>query len=204
VTTLPAVADGVTAGVVRIWRHGLDLEAARAPSLASNDYRRAGRQRDGESEVVSVGSSGSLSICPTARERILGLAGWTDAGACTRLWPVARTVLIIDDDPSFREAARMVLAARVCRVVGEAGGALQGLALVRQMRPDAVLLDVNLPDGDGIAVAERLSATGGCRVVLTSSDATAAPDRLVRSSGAAGFVAKENLAGPALKAYLAG
>ena len=117
---------------------------------------------------------------------------------------MARTVLIVDDDPSFREAARLALAARGLRVVGEAGGALQCLALVRQMRPDAVLLDINLPDGDGVAIAHRLSAIGGCRVVLTSSDATAAPDRLVSSSGAAGFVAKENLAGPALKAYLAG
>lgn len=118
-------------------------------------------------------------------------------------WLVVRTVLIVDDDPSFREAARMVLVARGLRVVGEADGAVKGLALARHMRPDAVLLDVNLPDGDGVAVAERLSATGGCRVVLTSSDGHAAPARLVRSCGAAGFVSKENLAGPALKAYLA-
>jgi len=117
---------------------------------------------------------------------------------------VVRTVLIVDDDSSFREAARNLLAARGFRVVGEADGAVQGLALARQMRPDAVLLDVYLRDGDGIAVAERLSATGGCRVVLTSSDRHAAPDRLVSSCGAAGFVSKENLAGPALKAYLAG
>jgi DNA-binding NarL/FixJ family response regulator len=72
------------------------------------------------------------------------------------------------------------------------------------MRPDAVLLDVYLRDGDGVAVAARLAATGGCRVVLTSSDRHAASNRLVRSCGAAGFVSKENLAGAALKAYLAG
>ena len=117
---------------------------------------------------------------------------------------MVRTVLIVDDHPSVREAARIVLAARGFRVVGEADGAVQGLALARELRPDAVLLDVNLPDGDGVSVAERLCATGGCRVVLTSSDKDAAPERLVRSSGAAGFVAKENLAGPALEAYLAG
>lgn len=117
---------------------------------------------------------------------------------------MARTVLIIDDDPSFREAARTLLTARGFHVVGEADDASRGLARVQQMRPDAVLVDVNLPDGDGVAVAERLSATGGCRVVLTSSDRDAAPDRLVRSSGAAGFVSKEDLAGPGLKAYLAG
>jgi DNA-binding NarL/FixJ family response regulator len=98
----------------------------------------------------------------------------------------------------------MVLAARGFRVVGEADGAVQGLALARQMRPDAVLLDVYLRDGDGVAVAERLSATGRCRVVLTSSDRNAGLDQLVRSCGAAGFVSKEDLAGPALNAYLAG
>lgn len=98
----------------------------------------------------------------------------------------------------------MVLAARGFHVVGEADGAVLGSALARQLRPDAVLLDVCLRDGDGVAVAQRLSATGGCRVVLTSSDRRAAPDRLVRSCGAAGFVPKEDLAGPALKAYLAG
>jgi DNA-binding response OmpR family regulator len=117
---------------------------------------------------------------------------------------VVRTVLIVDDDPSYREAARMVLTARGFRVIGEADGAVQGLALARQIRPDAVLLDVYLGDGDGVAVAERLSATSGCRVVLTSSDRDAVPDRLVRSCGAVGFVPKENLAGVALKHYLAG
>jgi DNA-binding NarL/FixJ family response regulator len=115
---------------------------------------------------------------------------------------VVRTVLIVDDDPSCREAARTILAARGFRVVAEADGAVNGLALARQLRPDAVLLDVYLADGDGVAVAEHLSATSGCRVVLTSSDRDAAPDRLLRSCGAVGFVAKENLAGPALKAYL--
>ena len=117
---------------------------------------------------------------------------------------VVRTVLIIDDDPSFREAARMVLAARGFRVIAEADGAVKGVALARQMRPDAVLLDVHLRDGDGVFVAGRLSAAGGCRVLLTSSDRDAASDRLVRSCGAAGFVLKENLAGAALEAYLAG
>jgi len=116
--------------------------------------------------------------------------------------PVVPTVLIVDDDPSCREAARMVLAARGFRVVGEADGAVQGLALARQIRPDVVLLDMHLRDGDGVAVAERLSATGTCRIVLTSSDRDAASERLVRSCGAAGFVSKEDLAGPALGAYL--
>ena len=133
-----------------------------------------------------------------------GVSGMDVSARTRKTQPVVRTVLIVDDDPWCRQAARMVLAARGFRVVGEADGAVQALALARQMRPDSVLLDVYLRDGDGVAVAERLSATGGCRVVLTSSDRHAAPDRVIRSCGAAGFVSKENLAGPALNAYLAG
>jgi DNA-binding NarL/FixJ family response regulator len=114
------------------------------------------------------------------------------------------TVLIVDDDPQFRRAAAELLAARGYRVVGEAGSAAEGLALVSALRPGAVLLDVNLPDGDGLSVAAQLSADGGPRVLLTSTDAGAATARLVRGSGAVGFVAKIDLAGAALDGYLKG
>jgi DNA-binding NarL/FixJ family response regulator len=66
------------------------------------------------------------------------------------------------------------------------------------------LLDMNLPDADGLTVAARLTAAVGARVLLTSSDSTAVPERLVRSCGAAGFLAKEDLADAALDAYLTG
>lgn len=112
------------------------------------------------------------------------------------------TVLIIDDDPAFRQVVGVLLAARGFPVVGEAQGAIDGIALAAERNPEAVLLDVELPDGDGLAVAADLSREGGPRVVLTSCDPAAAPERLVRRSRAAGFVAKEDLAGPALEAYL--
>ena len=112
------------------------------------------------------------------------------------------TVLIVDDDPSFRRSARGLLAARGYQVVGEADCGAAGLALASTIRPDAVLLDVNLPDGHGLAVAARLAAAGGSRVLLTSSDRAAAPERLMRSCGAVGFVAKEDLADAALDTYL--
>jgi DNA-binding NarL/FixJ family response regulator len=113
-------------------------------------------------------------------------------------------ILIVDDDPTFRSSARILLAVRGYEVVGEAGSGDEGLALASVCRPDAVLLDVNLPDGDGLAVAARLTAAGGPQVLLTSSDPTAVPAHLMRSSGAVGFVAKEDLADTALDAYLTG
>jgi DNA-binding NarL/FixJ family response regulator len=112
------------------------------------------------------------------------------------------SILIVDDDPLFRRTVRALLTARGYVVVGEAGGAVEGFALASALRPDAVLLDVNLPDGDGLAAAARLSADGRTRVVLISSDPTAAPERLLRHSGAAGFLPKEDLGGRALEEYL--
>jgi DNA-binding NarL/FixJ family response regulator len=113
-------------------------------------------------------------------------------------------ILIVDDDPSFRSSARTLLAVRGYQIVGEADCGGEGLALAAAIRPDAVLLDVNLPDGDGLAMAARLTAAGGPRVLLTSSDPTAAPDELIRTSGAVGFVAKEDLADSGLDTYLMG
>jgi DNA-binding NarL/FixJ family response regulator len=112
------------------------------------------------------------------------------------------TVLIVDDDRHFRRAVTELLAACGYRVVGEAASAREGLALASTLRPDAVLLDVNLPDGDGISVAAGLSVDGEPRVLLTSTDAGAATHRLVRDSGAVGFVAKSDLADAALDRYL--
>ena len=113
-------------------------------------------------------------------------------------------LLIVDDDPSFRNAALGLLAARGYQVVGEAGCGAEGLALASELRPDAVLLDVNLPDADGLTVAASLTAAAGPRVLLVSSDSAAAPERLIRSCGVVGFVAKEELGDAALDAYLTG
>jgi DNA-binding NarL/FixJ family response regulator len=112
-------------------------------------------------------------------------------------------VLIVDDDPDFRQRAGRVLADRGYDVVGSAATVAQARAGIREARPDAVLLDVNLPDGDGLAFAKELAgADAALRVLLTSSDAGAAPRRLVERSGAAGFVAKVDLAETDLTPYL--
>src|SRR4029450_10590499 len=114
------------------------------------------------------------------------------------------TILIVDDDASFRGSARILLSVRGYQVVGEADRADEGLALASVICPDAVLLDVNLPDSDGLAVAARLTAAGGPRVLLTSSDPTGGPGDLIRTPGAVGFIAKEDLADAALDTYLKG
>jgi len=70
---------------------------------------------------------------------------------------MARTVLVVDDSAPFRATARALLEARGYRVVGTAADGGEALAAVEALRPDAVLLDINLPDTDGIALAGRLT-----------------------------------------------
>jgi DNA-binding NarL/FixJ family response regulator len=113
------------------------------------------------------------------------------------------TVCIVDDDPQFRRAAAELLGARGFEVVGDAGSATEGLALASELEPEAVLLDVHLPDGDGISLAARLSADASSPLVLlTSSDRDAVPARSLEDCGATGFVAKADLARADLDRFL--
>ncbi len=113
------------------------------------------------------------------------------------------TVLIVDDHPSFRATARVLLESEGFDVVGEAVDGASGIAAARKLRPQLVLLDVQLPDTDGFAVAGEL--TGGedpPAVVLTSSRDSRDYGRLIAESGAIGFVPKGDLSGEALCALL--
>jgi DNA-binding NarL/FixJ family response regulator len=112
-------------------------------------------------------------------------------------------VLIVDDHPSFRATARLLLESEGFEVVGEAADGTSGLQNARELEPDLVLLDVQLPDIDGFEVAARLTGgVGGPAVVLTSSRDEADFGPLVAASGARGFVPKAELSGAALLALL--
>jgi DNA-binding NarL/FixJ family response regulator len=88
-------------------------------------------------------------------------------------------------------------------VIGEAADGTSGLHAARELEPDLVLLDVQLPDIDGFEVAARLtSGASGSVVVLTSSRDEADFGPLVSESGARGFVPKAELSGAALLALL--
>ena len=105
------------------------------------------------------------------------------------------TVLVVDDSAPFREAARGLLEARGYEVVGVAADGAGALAEVRRLRPDAVLLDVNLPDADGAVIAGRLGEDGYApAVVLVSTMDAATLGSSITSSAARGFVAKADLA----------
>lgn len=112
-------------------------------------------------------------------------------------------VLIVDDHAPFRDAAGRVLSAAGFDVVSGAADATAALRLVRELAPDVVLVDVQLPDSDGFALARELIAGPGApAVVLVSGRPRSDYGRLVERSGALGFIDKAEFSGPRLRALL--
>jgi DNA-binding NarL/FixJ family response regulator len=115
---------------------------------------------------------------------------------------VGRTVLIVDDQPEFRRLARELLERDGFVVVGEAGDACDALSAANLLQPDVVLLDVRLPDGNGVELARLMrSWPAPPAVVLTS---TADYERAAVACGAHGFVPKSRISGAALRASIDG
>lgn len=113
-----------------------------------------------------------------------------------------KRVLIVDDHQPFRAVARELLEGGGYVVAGEAADAAEALAAVVAEPPDVVLLDVQLPDVDGFAVAAALTAADGPAVVLISSRAADDYGRRVATCGARGFISKSELSVAAFAALL--
>jgi DNA-binding NarL/FixJ family response regulator len=112
-------------------------------------------------------------------------------------------VLIVDDHPSFRSAARLLLEHEGFEVIGEAEDGASGLQATTDLSPDIVLLDINLPDLDGFDVASRICLDQTApKVVLTSSRDPREFGPLVGRSGAQGFVPKGELSAERICALL--
>jgi DNA-binding NarL/FixJ family response regulator len=114
------------------------------------------------------------------------------------------SVLIVDDDPTFVARATGIVECLGIEVAGTARDAREALELVDETRPTAVLIDVWLPDRNGIDLAYELAELPWApRVVLTSSDSEA----WVAIEGRSGrprpaFIAKEALDAEALRPIL--
>lgn len=114
-----------------------------------------------------------------------------------------RTVLIVDDHPAFRESASALLEAEGFKVVGEAADGADAITQAEQLRPEIVLLDIQLPGPDGFDVAERLTAMPDPpHVVLISSRRASAYGPRLSATAARGFIAKHELSGQALEALV--
>ena len=116
---------------------------------------------------------------------------------------VRTTVLIVDDHDDFRRSAAALLNAEGFDVVGDVADGAAAAEAVERLQPDVVLLDVQLPDVDGFAVAERLAQSPDPpQVVLISSREAAAYGARVHNAHALGFLAKRELSGAALAALV--
>jgi CheY-like chemotaxis protein len=114
-------------------------------------------------------------------------------------------VLVVDDDDAFRGLMCRLILDMGLSVAGDVGTCAEGAAAADALRPDAALVDVGLPDGDGVALAMRIAALPWSpRVVLTSSDADAVGGHTAGSLGAIAFLPKVELADVALRDLLTG
>jgi len=113
---------------------------------------------------------------------------------------MSRSVLVVDDDASFRDLAARVLTGWGHVVIGAAGSVEEALARAAELRPDTAFVDIGLPDGDGFSLTQQLLALPGPpRVVLISSDSDPANAPAARRAGACGFFSKAELSGGALR-----
>jgi DNA-binding NarL/FixJ family response regulator len=118
---------------------------------------------------------------------------------------MAASVLVVDDDPVFRTLAKRLLSASGLTVIGEADSVSAALSEAVRIEPSAVLVDVELPDGNGVGLARELVALPWQpRVVLTSIDGDAANEGDVRRVGAIAFVNKADLPNAPLARLLGG
>ncbi len=104
---------------------------------------------------------------------------------------MSKRILIVDDEDDIREVARIALEETEGWTIGEASSGAEGISIAQAERPDAILLDLMMPDLDGTAVLEKLKAdrgTAAIPVVLLTAKVKAA--RELSGTGAAGVIVK--------------
>ena len=114
--------------------------------------------------------------------------------------PMRPTVLIVDDHAAFRASARALLQAEGFDVIGEATDGAEAVEAVAALRPQIVLLDIQLPDLDGLrwpSSSPRRRTPPPAVVLISSRDAAAYGPRL-QATPPRGFIPKSGLSGEAL------
>jgi DNA-binding NarL/FixJ family response regulator len=112
-------------------------------------------------------------------------------------------VLAVDNHAEFRAAAGKLLESAGFVIAGEAADGVGALSAVRSLRPEVVLLDVQLPDIDGFELAKRL-ADDRCEATVVLVSAREARDYggRVERSHSAGFILKNRFSAAGLRSLL--
>jgi DNA-binding NarL/FixJ family response regulator len=119
-----------------------------------------------------------------------------------RLDRVTVTCLIVDDSTRFLEVASSLLKRHGIEVVGTANSAAEALSRVSELRPDIVLVDIDLGGDSGFELTRDLASVEGSSVILISSHAQVDFADLIDASPALGFIPKAELSGAAVHALL--
>lgn len=152
---------------------------------------------------MAAGRTSSSGRPPGRKSAVSGLPLLPGPPVVAIIAEMSASVLIVDDDPAFQGLASRLLAECGLAVAGRVDSARAAIEAAGRLRPDAVLLDIGLPDGDGIALARELAALPWRpRVLLTSSNADAAGPSEVRRSLAEAFIPKSQLPNAALDRLL--
>jgi DNA-binding NarL/FixJ family response regulator len=121
------------------------------------------------------------------------------------LGPNARTlrILIVDDSHHFLNAARGVLEQDGITVVGVASTSAEALRLALELRPDAILIDIDLGEESGLDLARKFASVAAAPVVLISAYPESELADLIAASPAVGFVSKSELSANAISSLIA-
>jgi len=115
------------------------------------------------------------------------------------------SVLVVDDDTYFRDIAVRILQSWGHLVVGEAGSVGEALERTEELRPQTVVVDIGLPDGDGFDLTRRLMALPWpMRVLVISSDSDSANGSAAQRVGASGFFPKADISGAGFRLAIEG
>jgi DNA-binding NarL/FixJ family response regulator len=117
---------------------------------------------------------------------------------------VALQCLIVDDSFGFLEAARSLLEREGVAVVGVAATRSDAVRSVDELRPEVVLVDIDLGGDSGFEVARRLVDVAPTTVILISTHAEDDFADLIAESPAAGFISKSELSAQAIQELLGG
>jgi DNA-binding NarL/FixJ family response regulator len=123
-------------------------------------------------------------------------------------WKVERMSLrcvIVDDSPGFVAAARSLLERQGLTVLGVASNCAEGLRLAAELRPDVVLVDIDLGSESGFELARRLDQMEGSTpapVILISTHSEEDYADLIADSPALGFLSKTVISASAIRHLL--